>query len=152
MALEDYDDCLCSWVGTVGAPVAKQLKAFVESVKAIVEVTIAFEALLRNDYEDRLAAKGLELSLELAKTLVEPVQQPLKYLDNLTRPYADCSPVGTFSKAIRDLDSFVLERVEEAEFEIQNFILALEKNSQQQSRLTAILEVLEGIIEALEYC
>jgi len=103
-------------------------------------------------WEDELRKLKAQAELAVIEKIIEPISAPLSLLDAYTKPFADCDPISSLSTAITRAKTVALSGFEEAQYELNQYIAALEDNSNRfrtLDRMTAIFEELE---EAIDQC
>jgi hypothetical protein len=154
MALADYQnqECLCAWVRGLGIGPKQQLQNFITAAKVILQTAQAVWLLTNSDIEDIYKKELAEATLAIYQQATAPIEAALKYLVAQTSPWADCPPVATLAKNVKEVANSVLTPVRELEWEIQQYIEAIEINQSKSVYLNRLISNLDDISDAINEC
>jgi hypothetical protein len=154
MALTDFEnqECLCSWITSLGTGPKQQLKAFITGARVILQTAQAMWLLVNSDFEDTYKKEAAEAALAIYQQSTQPVEAALKYLVTQTAPFADCPPVATLGKNVKAIADQVLAPVDSLEWQIQQFIEAIDLNQSKSSYFSMLLSNLSDIEDAIDNC
>jgi len=154
MALADYEnqECLCAWFRGLGSGPKQQLQNFITAAKVILQSAQAIWILTNSDFEDIYKKELAEATLAIYQQATAPIEVALKYLVAQTSPWADCPPVATLAKNVKEIASNALKPVRELEWEIQQYIEAIDINQSKSVYLTRLISNLDDILDAINEC
>lgn len=154
MALADYEnqECLCAWVRGLGQGPKQQLENFIRAAKVILQTAQAIWLLTNSDLEDIYKKQLAEATLAIYQQATAPIDAALRYLVAQTSPFADCPPVATLAKNVKEIANTVLTPVKELEWEIKQYIEAIDINQSKSVYLSRLISNLDDLLDAINEC
>lgn len=145
-------ECFCAFIGSMGEGAKEELKNLVTSLKSILDVINVALIIASVDYEDELRKAQYQAELEAWTQIIDPVSAPLAVLESFIKPYADCDPVAQLSAAITKAKDLALADIEERQYELQQYIAALEDKSSLTTTTDRIGQLFDDFVEAIDGC
>lgn len=154
MALADYENqaCLCTWIQRLGDGPKQQLQNFILAAKVILQTAQAIWLLTNSDVEDIFNKELAEATLALYQRATAPIEVAMKYLVAQTSPFADCPPVATLAKNVKEIANTVLQPVHDLEWEIQQYIESIDINQSKNAYINRLIANLNDISDAINEC
>ena len=149
--MADLDPCMCQLADLLGGA-KTQVVGLIDALIAYVQAFKELTALINTDLEDLARKQAAELSLATVAQVIGIVEAPFSTVLSYTRLLADCDPIASFSKIIKDVKDTVLGDVYAAEYELEQLLASLEAKQREQTKLDRWIEQLQEFRDALEAC
>jgi hypothetical protein len=151
MANKKLADCFCQLAVYLGD--AKS--AFLGVLDTTIGVLTALKAMIQLfniNIEDEARKIAYQTLLDLMKQPVATIELPFNIVLGYTKELSDCDPVNSFSRTIKNVRDEILKPVKDFEYEIQQYIAALEDKKRKIDLLDRWINTLQTAKEALELC
>jgi len=150
MAVE-FNPCLCSLAEMLGESKTLVIN-LINSLIGLLQTFKVTILLFSIDLEDEIRRLRYELELAAAQKVIDTVQAPFSMLMGYTRLLADCDPVATFAKTLKETRDDVLGDLEERVYEVEQLIAAITSKKKKLDAIDKRIEMLEELRDALEIC
>ena len=124
MAESKLDDCICSFADLLGGAKG-QVISLIDTLISLLQALKATLLLFIN-IEDTLRLKVSEISLAAIQEQIKVVEAPFNMILGYTRMLADCDPVASFAKTLKDVRDDILKESLDLQYEIEQYVLGLE--------------------------
>jgi hypothetical protein len=144
-------ECFCAWVGVLG-DFRPTLEALLDSAIAVLEAVKVALALIPTNVTDQLKKIQYEAEMAFIAESVSAISAPLSYLIGIARPFADCAPVASVVMLGNNVRNEVLADLTDRQFELQQFILAIEKENLKAEEIQLAIDTMNELRTALGEC
>jgi len=147
----NVSDCICQFAEALG-PAKQTLIAFIDSAIALLQAAKIVEQLASFSIEDYGRKALLEISLVYYQTLVADVAAGVNVAVGFTTRFSDCAPVSSFSRKVKALRDDFLGPLYEKEYEIQQYIEAINDKARKVQQLQKTIDFLTTWKDAIDAC
>lgn len=144
-------DCFCTLAELLGNA-KSQATAAMDALIALLTTMKAYLALVNWDLEDNLRKIAGELALAVLQEAEDTVAEPFAVVIAATSILADCPPVNTLTKILKDVRDLVLGEFDSLEYEISQFANALEAKRLQLEQIDRWITTLTQARDKLDEC
>lgn len=156
MAFNDTSDegvaCFCAFVESLTPGLKDEIKNIVSVLEGLIDVLKAAILLAGTDWVDEARKLQYQAELKAIRQIAEPLSAPLVVIESYIRPFADCDFASNFAAQITHVKNEVLSGVEEAEYDLEQLIAALDDKNKFSDLLDTIDETFKSVVEAIEVC
>jgi len=144
-------ECLCSFAAILG-DAKDSIIALMDALIVTLTVLRTYLQLFNVSIEDQLRRIEYEAELLVLQSTIETLELPFRILLGYTRTFADCSPVATVAATIKEVRNKVISPVKERQYEIEQYLLALEDKDAEIEWINRTIDVLGEVKTALNEC
>jgi hypothetical protein len=153
MAFSDLKEqpCLCSFIQNLG-PMKATFESLIDSAITLLTAIKATMALWPVDLGDQLLKLGYDTEIACLEALFAPLEVPFVLIIAKMQPYADCPPVATMAKTVKDVRDAVMKPLDDEKTKVNQLIYALNLENTKSERLDMLIQQLKDVKSALELC
>lgn len=153
MAYSDIEnkDCLCAWIASLGQ-FKDTLENLLTGAQTILQVMQAYYVMVPTDLSDEWDKITLQAELAYLEAKLDVIGAPLVAVSNYIEPWADCNPVSTLGRDLKEFKDTVFADILDRRYEIEQLLAALDDRTNKSATIDRWIETLETIKEAIEYC
>jgi hypothetical protein len=149
-----YKECFCAFVQSMGTGLTSEVNTFITSIISLLTAIRAELQLVNglDTLEDQARKELAELALTALQTTTDPIASIFSVLNSYTAPFADCPPVQGMSRAIKETRDYILSEVDDLEYQIQMWGVALDEKDKEIEWIESLITQLEEIQKAIDEC
>lgn len=147
----NVSDCICTFAEALG-PAKATLTAFIDSLIVLLQAAKIAEQLASYNLEDITRRVLLEAALAYYQTLVAQIAAGVNIVVGMANQYSDCPPVGGLVRKVKAARDDFLGPLYEQEYEIQQYIAALEDKANKVNQIQRMIDWLNTWKDAIDAC
>jgi len=147
----NVSDCVCAIAEALG-PAKQTLSIFINSLIAVLQAAKISEQLASYSLEDITRRVLLEATLVYYQTLVAEIAAGINIVVGMGNRFSDCPPFGSFMRKVKAARDEFLGPLYEREYEIQQYIAALEDKARKVNEIQKMIDWLNTWQDALDAC
>lgn len=147
----NVSDCICTFAEALG-PAKQTLSAFINSLIAVLQAAKIAEQLTSYNLEDLTRRVLLEAALAYYQALVAEIAAGVNVVVGMGNRFSDCPPVGSLMRKVKAARDDFLGPLYEQEYEIQQYIAALEDKTNKVNNIQKMIDWLNTWLDALDAC
>ena len=153
MAYADVEnkECLCDWLAAVG-DFKLTLEALLAGATSVLQAAKAAYLLLPTDLSDEWDKLQLQAELVYVEAKLDVIAAPLVAISGYLQPWADCDPVATFARDLKDFKDSTFSDIVDRRYEIEQLLSALDDRNNKTKKIDMWIDTLTMINDAIEYC